>query len=240
MTRRGQLRGWRPTPPVAFSPPANNVGNYFVALLNGGTLGGVQVSSPASIARMWMSEPASGGEAYGFGWNEMNLGGMRLLTHSGDIGAAGQYGSSGSVCTISPDHHFAIGMLSNMSSLEKLEITPDALTILLGGEPAARPVVPDWRTSKFTPNRDVWAACVGEYQTGHGPLRLYRDGDKLLGLAAVANDLAAENSLRPAVEGSYAYMRSAPQCLESGHVLCSPLDQPQSLADDFARILVRR
>jgi hypothetical protein len=64
-------------------------------------------------------QPASGTEAYGFGWSELHFGGVRLLSHSGDIGAAGPFGSSGLVFTLSPDRRVAVGVLSNMSSLEK-------------------------------------------------------------------------------------------------------------------------
>lgn len=43
----------------------------------------------------------------------------------------------------------------------------------------------------------------------------------------------------PAVEGSDACMRSIPQCQESGRILdFAALDQPQTIADDFARILI--
>jgi hypothetical protein len=75
-------------------------------------------------------QPASGTEAYGFGWSELHFGGVRLLSHSGDIGAAGPFGSSGLVFTLSPDRRVAVGVLSNMSSLEKVEIVQDTLAIL--------------------------------------------------------------------------------------------------------------
>jgi CubicO group peptidase (beta-lactamase class C family) len=166
---------------------ARDVGHYLVALLNDGTFEGAQVITSASIDQMWTPEPASGNEAYGLGWNEMNLSGLRLLSHAGDLAAGAGYGSSGSQFLVVPDRHLGIAVLANMSSLEKAEIAQDTLAILLGGEPAARPVLPDWHTSRFTPNRDVWAAYVGEYQTGYGPLRLFRDGDKLVGLAAGIN-----------------------------------------------------
>jgi hypothetical protein len=71
-----------------------------------------------------------------------------------------------------------------MSSLEKMEITQDTLAIALGGEPAPRPILPDWRQSTFSPNRDAWTPLLGEYQTSDGVLRVYRDGDSLLGSVA--------------------------------------------------------
>ena len=163
---------------------AGDVGHYFVALLNDGSYEGTQVISPSSIAQMWTPEPASGAEAYGFGWGEMNVAGIRLLSHAGDIGAAGPFGSSGSQFLVFPERKIAIGVLANMSSLEKADIAEDTLAIMLGGEPPARPVLPDWRQSSFTPNRDAWATIVGDYHTSDGTLRVYRDGDKLLGSVA--------------------------------------------------------
>ena len=67
-----------------------------------------------------------------------------------------------------------------MSSLEKAEIAQDTLAIVLGADPPARPVAPDWRASTFAPNRDAWAGLVGDYQTSDGVLRVYREGDSLL------------------------------------------------------------
>jgi hypothetical protein len=151
-------------------------------LLNDGAYEGAQVVSPVSIAQMWTPEPASGAEAYGFGWNEITMPGLRLLSHAGDIGGSG-YGSSASQFLVAPDHRLAIAVLANMSSLEKMEITQDALAIALGGEPAARPILPDWRQSTFSPNRSAWAPLLGDYQTSDGVLRVYRDGDSLLGSA---------------------------------------------------------
>jgi CubicO group peptidase (beta-lactamase class C family) len=176
-----------PYPTGGVMTSAADVGHYFVALLNGGTYEGAQVSSPVSIAQMWTPEPASGGEAYGFRWGEMKVQGMRLLSHAGDIGAGGGYGSSGSQFLVAPDRRVAIGVLSNMSTLEKEEIAQDTLAIMLGGEPPARPSLPDWHRSTFTPNRDGWAAYTGEYQTSDGTLRVYREDDKLLGFVAGVN-----------------------------------------------------
>jgi CubicO group peptidase (beta-lactamase class C family) len=162
---------------------ARDVGNYFVALLNGGVFEGAQVISPASIEQMWTPQPATGTEAYGFGWGQLPAPGMRLLSHAGDTGGPGAYGSSGSQFLLLPERHLAVGVLANMSSLEKLEVAQDTLSILLGLEPVAQPAPPDWRHTTFTPDREVWASYVGEYQSSQ-PIRVYRDGDKLLGTAA--------------------------------------------------------
>src|SRR5207244_1182240 len=88
----------------------------------------------------------------------------------------------------------AIGVLANMSSLEKVEITQDTLAIMLGGEPPARPILPDWRQSTFILNRDVWAGLVGEYRTSDGVLSVNRQGDTLLGsVAGVSIEFLAQS-----------------------------------------------
>jgi CubicO group peptidase (beta-lactamase class C family) len=161
---------------------ARDVGNYFVALLNGGAFEGTRVISPGSIEQMWTPEPASGVEAYGLGWGVEQVSGMRVLSHGGDLGAPGAYGSSGSRFLLVPERRLAVGVLANMSSLEKAEIAQNMLTIVLGGDAVTRPAPPDWRHTTFTPDRTVWASYVGDYQSSQ-PLRVYRDADKLLGAA---------------------------------------------------------
>jgi hypothetical protein len=74
-------------------------------------------------------------------------------------------------------------VLANMSSLEKFEVAQDTLSILLGGEPAAQAAAPDWRHTTFSPDRAVWASYVGDYQSSQ-PIRVYREGDRLLGTGA--------------------------------------------------------
>jgi CubicO group peptidase (beta-lactamase class C family) len=182
-----------PYPAGGVMTTAGDVGHYFIALLNGGSYEGNQVISPASIAQMWTPEPASGAEEYGFGWGWIDVPGMRLLSHAGDIGGAG-YGSTASHFLLVPDRGIAIGVLANMSSLEKVEITQDTLAIMLGGEPPARPILPDWRQSTFIPNRDVWAGLVGEYRTSDGVLSVNRQGDTLLGsVAGVSIEFLAQS-----------------------------------------------
>ncbi len=81
---------------------------------------------------------------------------------------------------MAPDQHLAVGVLANLSSFEKAEVAEDTLTILLGGEPAARPIAPDWRRTTFVPDRAVWSSYVGDYLSSQ-PIRIYREADKLLG-----------------------------------------------------------
>ncbi len=182
-----------PFPAGGVMTTAGDVGHYFIALLNGGSYEGSQVISPASIAQMWTPDPASGAEEYGFGWGWINVPGMRLLSHAGDIGGAG-YGSSASHFLLVPDRGIAIGVLANMSSLEKAEIIQDTLAIVLGGEPPARPIMPDWRQSTFIPNREAWADLVGEFRTSDGVLSVSRDGDSLLGsVAGISIEFVAQS-----------------------------------------------
>jgi CubicO group peptidase (beta-lactamase class C family) len=160
---------------------ARDAGHYLTAMLNDGTFEGTQVITPVSIEQMWTPEPASGNEAYGLGWSEMNLSGLRVLSHAGDLVAGAGSGSSGSQFLLVPDRHLGVAVLANMSSLEKAEIAQDTLAIVLGGEPAARPVRPDWRQSTAEADRTLWASYVGEYQTPVTTMRVYREGDRLLG-----------------------------------------------------------
>ena len=163
---------------------ARDVGNYFIALLNDGAFDGAQVISGASLAQMWQPEPASGGDAYGLGWSELHMPGVRLVLHAGDLSGTDQFGGSASQFLLVPERHIGIGVLANMSSLEKVEIAQDVLALLLEGEPAARPIPADWRSTQFTPHRERWTAYIGEYQTAVGLLRVYREGERLLGLSA--------------------------------------------------------
>ena len=110
---------------------------------------------------------------------------MRFVYHGGDLAVPSQTsGSSGSQFLLAPSRRIAVGVLANMSSAEKSEIAQDTLSILLGGEPAARPSPPDWRHTTFEADRGVWSRYIGEYTTEQGPLRVYRENEKLLGFAA--------------------------------------------------------
>lgn len=191
MAGYGKSRGAVSAGPVPLSRGGNpaggvlttgrDVGNYLVAMLNDGTFEGTQIITSASIDQMWTPEPASGTEAYGLGWGELELAGVRILSHAGDLAAGAGYGSSGSQFLLAPERHLGIAVLANMSSLEKAEIAQDTLAIMLGGAPAARPAPSDWRQSTFAPDRAVWANYAGEYQTSDGGMRVYREGDRLLG-----------------------------------------------------------
>ena len=61
--------------------------------------------------------------------------------------------------------------------------------MLLGGEPDASRVPLERGPSAFKPDPAIWQKYVGEYQTQLGLVRLYVEGNKLLGKA---NDLPFE------------------------------------------------
>jgi CubicO group peptidase (beta-lactamase class C family) len=163
---------------------AHDIGSYLTALLNGGALQDTPVISQASLDQMWTPEPASGAEAYGLGWSEVNMaGGVRLLIHAGDHSGTDTFGGSASQFVLVPERQIGVAVLANMSGFEKAEIAQDIVAILLGGEPMARATPPDWRHTTFTPERSLWDAYVGEYEMTNGLLRVYREGDRLLGSA---------------------------------------------------------
>ena len=176
---------------------ARDIGNYLTALLNGGTYQGTSVISDDSLDQMWTAEPASGAESYGFGWTEVNVAGARMVTHAGDIAGVDGFGGSASQFVLAPEYRVAVAVLANMSSLEKAEIAQDTLAILLGGEPATRPTRPDWRETTVTPDRSVWNSYVGDYETTSGPMRVYREGDQLVGVTAgVALEFVPQSDTR--------------------------------------------
>ncbi len=164
---------------------ANDVGRYFVMLLNGGAVDGSPIISSGSLDQMWTAQPATGQNEYGLGWGIHTEDGVHFVYHGGDLAIPSQTsGSSGSQFLLAPAQRIAVGVLANMSSAEKSEIAQDTLSIILGGEPAARPTPPDWRHTTFTADRSVWSRYVGEYTTAQGALRVYRQSEKLFGFAA--------------------------------------------------------
>jgi CubicO group peptidase (beta-lactamase class C family) len=162
-----------------------DIGRYLRMLLNRGELEGTQVISSDSLDQMWTAQPATGENEYGLGWGLHTDNGMTYLYHAGDLAIPSQtYGSSSAQFLLVPTRHIAVGVLANMSSAEKSQIAQDAVSVALGGEPAVHPTPPDWRHTTFTADRAVWSAYIGEYVTPQGPLRVYREGDKLRGFAA--------------------------------------------------------
>jgi CubicO group peptidase (beta-lactamase class C family) len=116
-----------------------------------------------------------GGRYDGLGWSVADMGGQRVLAHSGSVDTAGSY------FLVAPDQRIAVGVLANLSGDEKAEVAMDVLRIAFGNEPSAPTPTVDWRlaASRFTPNLDVWSAYLGDYQGPRGILRVCRDEDQL-------------------------------------------------------------
>jgi CubicO group peptidase (beta-lactamase class C family) len=158
---------------------ATDVGQYFVALLNGGTANGRQIISQASLDETWAPiVPMGDGPdhyGYGLGWAVADVGGQRVLAHSGTVETAGSY------FLLAPDQRIAVGVLANLTGEEKAVLAKDVLSIMLGTEPSPHAPTLDWRLAagRFTPNTDAWAAYVGDYQSPQGTLRVYREQDQL-------------------------------------------------------------
>ena len=89
----------------------------------------------------------------------------------------GTFDAEGASKTLQP---YVIDTRGLTKTFKKAEIALDTLTTVLGGEPQTRVTPPDWRDVAFVPNREQWAAYSGDYQSSQ-PLRIYREGDKLLG-----------------------------------------------------------
>jgi len=148
-----------------------------VALLNGGAANGTQIISQASLDATWTPIVAMGEGArqYGLGWGISDIGGERVLEHSGSVDTAGSY------FVIAPDQRIAVGVLANLTGEEKAQLAMDVLSIALGNEPSPTTPALDWRlaASRFTPNVDVWSAYFGAYRSPQGMLRVYREGSQL-------------------------------------------------------------
>jgi CubicO group peptidase (beta-lactamase class C family) len=158
---------------------ATDVGQYFVALLNGGAANGTQLITQASLDEAWTPivplGQGPGRYGYGLGWGIGELAGQRVLAHSGTVETAGSY------FLLAPDRRIAVGVLANMAGDEKTDLAMDVLSIALGDEPSPPAPALDWRlpASRFTPNPEVWAAYVGDYRSPQGTLRVYREQNGL-------------------------------------------------------------
>lgn len=178
LKRRGRLEP-RPTPfSRGYNPAgmaissARDLSRYLQMLLGGG---GPVVSS-ASLEAMWVPH-ADAGEAlhYGLGCFLLELGGLRVVAHTGEIL------TQGSALALVPALGLAVGVLVNLDSQSKREITQGVLTLLLGGEPQASQNPPERTPSTFTPDPGAWEPYLGEYQSPQGPLWLYLQEGRLLG-----------------------------------------------------------
>jgi CubicO group peptidase (beta-lactamase class C family) len=180
--RRGEV-GPTPTAPSRGLAPAGmaistarDAGRYLLALLNGGALGDARVLSAAGTGALWTPHaPVGDGVAYGLGWQLREAEGRRLVEHGGNV----PWG--GSMFLLLPDRGVAVGVLANLAGPEKEAVAEDVLRLVLGGEPPARPAPPDWRGTAFVPDPAVLDSYAGEYPAPEGPVRVVRQGDRLLG-----------------------------------------------------------
>ena len=185
-------RGYNPTGGTLTS--AADVGRYLRALLNGGTLEGARVLTPASIAAMWTpSFRMSETDGVGLGWMVAGLDGERAVTWTGSVG------TSGSVFLVLPDRGLGVAVLANRDAGPLLnQLARDLVTIVVGGDVPARPAPPDWaQFPPAAPDRSAWDAYVGTYAGSRDAIRVSRDGDRLLATVAGGDILAIAEALGP-------------------------------------------
>src|SRR5262249_31788148 len=98
------VRGMSPTGGVITT--TTDASRYFRALLNGGSLDGMTVLSPGSVAQMWQpSFHASETTATGLGWDVSEVRGQKAVSW---IGGAGTYGS---IFMAMPERGLAVGVI---------------------------------------------------------------------------------------------------------------------------------
>jgi CubicO group peptidase (beta-lactamase class C family) len=159
---------------------ARDVGRYLNALLNGGQ----SVIGARSLAEQWRPQvKMDHGGHYGLGWMNLNFDGLEVITHDGSVIV------SGSTFVMVPSQRLGVAVLTNFATDHSNEIAKGIVTLLLGGEPEASRVPLERGPSAFKPDPTTWQEYVGEYQTQLGLVRIYVEGNKLLGKA---NDLPFE------------------------------------------------
>jgi CubicO group peptidase (beta-lactamase class C family) len=155
---------------------ANDVGNYFLALLNGGQYGGAKIISPASLAEMWRPQVEVGnGMRYGLGWFLLELGGAPVVAHNGDTL------TSGSSFALIPSLGLGVGVILNRNADAKADMARGVVSLLLGQEPPEPQPLIERGPNTFVPNPAIWGRYVGEYASQLGALPIFQREDKLLG-----------------------------------------------------------
>jgi CubicO group peptidase (beta-lactamase class C family) len=153
---------------------ARDVGRYLNALLNGGQ----QVIGARSLEEQWRPQvKMDHGGHYGLGWMNLNFDGLEVITHDGSVIV------SGSTFVLVPSQRFGVAVLTNFATDHTNEIAKGIATLLLGGEPEESRVPLERGPSEFKPDPVTWQKYVGEYQTQSGLVRIYVEGNKLLGKA---------------------------------------------------------
>jgi CubicO group peptidase (beta-lactamase class C family) len=184
---------------------ARDLGNYFTMLLEGGQFDGKTIVAKSSIEEMWKPLVSMDAErSYGLGWNVLTINGVTTIANEAE-----ELVNSSQFILI-PEQNLGVGVTVNLSTGHSSEIARGVVTLMQGGtpEPSSLPVERDPSTFKADPA--LWANYVGDYDSGRGPVRIYIEGDKLLGQAGdLAFELEAygENdfALRGAVGGLEGY-----------------------------------
>lgn len=180
--RKGELRPERTRLTRGYNPSgmllttAEDAGRFLAALLAGGALDGARVLAPDSVERMWTPVVQVGDNLeYGLGWFLTRQEGLRVALHPGEIL------TMGSAFVLVPERKLAVAVLANLDNDAKDEIAEGVTRLLIGLEPVLREIPRLGAENTFVPDRAVWERYVGEYETPQGTLRVYRDGDKLVG-----------------------------------------------------------
>jgi CubicO group peptidase (beta-lactamase class C family) len=180
--RKGELRAEKTRLTRAYNPSgmlltsAEDAGRYLAALANGGALDGARILSPESLDRMWAPAARVGDNLdYGLGWFLSEQEGLRAVIHPGELL------TMGSMLVLVPERRLGVAVLANLDNDGKDEIAEGVARLLIGIEPVLRDVPRIGPENTFVPNRAVWDRYVGEYETPQGTVRIFREGDKLVG-----------------------------------------------------------
>jgi CubicO group peptidase (beta-lactamase class C family) len=157
---------------------ARDMGNYLMALLNGGNFKGKQIVSPGSIKEMWKScssfpgiSKEDGGEDlplnYGLGWFSGELDGKQTIFHGGNRR------NMSSMIALLPDQKTGIAFLANidLTLIDKyrypnlINIVNNIIRVFLN-EPVsdfAVPIVPDPTVNSYELPHAEEGKYTGEY-----------------------------------------------------------------------------
>jgi CubicO group peptidase (beta-lactamase class C family) len=159
----------------------NDLGNYLMALMNGGELNGQRVLTPASIEKMWTpaiplvfiphelggtGEPAH----YAMGYFVLEIDGVHYVGHGGE------FGTMSSFALIDADHDVAIALLYNTASNNAyyyethIYAMVAGLRLLLDLPPSefAIPRQPDPTINDFKPESGQLVPFIGAYVSPNG------------------------------------------------------------------------
>jgi CubicO group peptidase (beta-lactamase class C family) len=210
-SRRGIVEPVPTTVSRAYNPAgmlvstARDIGNYLEMLTDRGQYRGARLIGGESLQTIWTPVASTGtGLDYGLGWFLGDMAGERVATHAGGTL------TMGSALVVAPEHGLAVAVLANRDDETKAEIAEGVMTLLLGGQPILRDVPARRGQNAFVPDRAVWEAYVGDYESPDGILRINRDGETLRGkLLSFDFELEALNDTQfvlhsdtPRVDGS--------------------------------------